>query len=379
MTKILFVLTKDDIGGAQKYIRDLASGLDPQKFSVKVLYGGQDLRFLSNAFYPHFVFFNDILALGELYRFFRREKPDIVHLNSSKAGVVGALAASIYNFTNKLFNSSTPQLKTVFTAHGWVFNPNNNLSYLRRKFYILLHKIAASFQDKIINVSEYDRRLAFDKKIAPAEKLVTIYNGIGHIAFLSKKEARRNLKTIAGCFLDPEGIWIGSVGRLVSEKDYRTLVEAAQLVPNAQFIIFGSGNERSKLERKIKKLNLQNRFFIASGVAPAAPYLKSLDIFILSSIKEGLPYTMLEAMAAELPIIVTRVGGMTEIIEGAAVGEPKRGLVMPPREPEELARAIKHYIDNPLEAKKAAGSANRFLKEHLTLGQMIQATEKFYD
>src|SRR3989344_4682112 len=225
MRKVLFVVTKDDVGGAQKYVQELAGQLDPEKFTVKILAGGKGgLRFLSNSLRPHFLFFNYLLALGELVLRFRKEGPDIVHLNSSKAGVIGAFAAA-------LCNSISP-IKVVFTAHGWVFNPDNKLSWARRQFYIWLHKIAARFQDKIISVSEYDNQLALHHKIAPAKKLFTVYNGIDHanIGFLDKKTARKALMTMTHTSnLQPPTShpWIGSVGRLVMEKNYETLIESA--------------------------------------------------------------------------------------------------------------------------------------------------------
>lgn len=361
MVKLLFLITKDDVGGAQKYVRDLAENLDSKKFAVRILAGGKGgARFLSNAFRPYFLFLNDLAALLELVFIFRREKPDVVHLNSSKAGVIGAVAAKLAGIPG-----------VVFTVHGWIFNPDNDLSFWRRRFYILLHKLAARFQNWIINVSEYDRQLALKYQIAPVGKLLTIYNGIAEIPLLSKKDSRKAIKTISGQRLDLDSIWVGSVGRLVAEKDYETLVRAANFVPGAHFIILGSGPQYQKLKGKIQKLGLADRFSILENIAPAAPYLRAFDIFVLSSIKEGLPYTMLEAMAVKLPIVVTRVGGMTEIIQD-------RGLVMPPREPEELARAIQHFIDHPQEADQAAAEANRFLKERLTLERMVEETANVY-
>ena len=365
--KILYLLTKKDVGGAQKYVADLAENLDKNKFDTKVLTGGKNgARFLSNGFYPYFLFINDIVAIIELFFIFRKEKPDIVHLNSSKAGVIGALAGKL---------AGVP--KIVFTAHGWVFGPDNKLSFLRRKFYILLHKIAAKYQDKIINVSEYDRQLALKHKIAPHEKLFTVYNGISDISFLNKQESRKALSKAANYNLSASGpmtdIWVGSVGRLVVEKDQGTFIKAAALINNlaVKFFVIGSGPEKKYLQSLIASNQLRNKFYILEDITPAAPYLKALDLFVLSSIKEGLPYTMLEAMAAKLPIVVTRVGGMPEIING-------RGLVMPPKEPEELARAISHFLQNKEEAQKAATEANKFLNENLTLERMIKETEKIY-
>lgn len=376
MVKILFVITKKDVGGAQKYVNDLVENLDPKQFRVRVLTGGRGgARFLFNTVAPYAFFLNDCLALVELFFIFRREKPDIVHLNSSKAGVIGALAAWLYNVTSHI--SHVPDVKVIFTAHGWVFNPDNKLNFLERRFYIFLHKLAGCFQDKIINVSEYDRNLALRHKIAAPEKLITVYNGIDHgnLKFLDKTAARKALSKMIEPMASHQSrlidIWIGSVGRLVAEKDYKTLAEAVSLVPNANFFIIGSGPEYNKLKVKSKKLKISNRFFILENLAPAVPYLKAFNLFVLPSIKEGLPYTILEAMSAELPIIVTRVGGMTELIEN-------RGMVMPPREPKELARAINYFLENPDSAKNLARKANEFLKDKFTLKRMVRETSEVY-
>lgn len=363
-TKIIYLVTKDDVGGAQKYVADLAGHLNREQFDAKIITGGKSgARFLSNTFSPHFLFINDWLALAELFLIFKRERPAIVHLNSSKAGVIGAIAAKL---------AGVP--KTIFTAHGWVFNPDNYLGFFRRRLYVVFHRIAAYFQDAIINVSEYDRQLAIKHKIAPTQKLITIHNGLDwqNLKFLDKRTARKAINTLSAGKIDGE-IWVGSIGRLVTEKSYEDFVEAASLIKNtaARFLIIGDGFLKEKLGVKIKQLGLENRFFLVSEIAPAAPYLKALDIFLLSSIKEGLPYTLLEAMAAELPIITTRVGGMPEIMTN-------HGLVMPPREPEELARAIDYLLDHPEEAQRMAKSAGAFLRSKLSINEMIDATLKIY-
>lgn len=377
--KILYILTKDDVGGAQKYVRDLSDNLDKDKFELKILTGGPStssgqakLRFLSNSLKPYFLFINDWLAVAELWLALRKEKPHVIHLNSSKAGVIGALAAKLYSLGTKL------KPKVVFTAHGWVFNPNNQLSYLKRRFYILLHRLAALFQDKIINVSEYDRRLALEHKISVGDKLVTIHNGIDHanIKFLDKRTARKVLARLvsnSNLQASDNDTWIGSIGRLVREKNYQSLVAAAALLKNKplKFFVIGSGEEKQKLQKMIFKNGLTDNFFVIENLTPADIYLKAFDIFVLPSIKEGLPYTILEAMAASLPIISTRVGGIPEILES-------RGLVMPPNEPTELARAIDFLLANTEKSALLGTSANKYVKSDLAIGKMVRATESAY-
>ncbi|MDP2696255.1 MAG: glycosyltransferase [bacterium] len=388
--KILYVVTKGDIGGAQKYINDLISNLDSHKFEALILTGkaGTSLshhltsRWLSNSFRPYLLFANDVLATIELWRIFNKHQPDIIHLNSSKAGIIGAFAATLYKVLKPKTQRPTP--KVIFTAHGWVFNPTNAINPLLRQFYIWTHRLAAHFQDHIINVSQYDHKLALKYKISQPEKLTTIHNGLDtkRLHFLDKTAARKALLKLLPNTRYPlltDQTWIGSIGRLVKEKNYETFVKAAALInnPDIKFFIVGDGQEKKSLQSLIIKLGLLNRFFIVSNLFPAAPYLKAYDTFVLSSIKEGLPFTLLEAMAAGLPIITTRIGGMPEVVENHKTNQ-HRGLIVMPKEPTELARAIEHLITNKNEREKLAINAKQGIKTWLNIANMTKATENIY-
>ncbi len=407
-TKVLYVITKHDVGGAQKYVRDLAANLEPGRFEAKILYGGNDLRWLSNRVSP-LLFWNDWLAIAELVRAFRRERPDVIHLNSSKAGVIGSFAAGIYKATCPM--SHVPCPKVVFTAHGWVFNPSNYYSPFVRWAYRMLHRIAARFQDTIINVSEYDRNLAIHSRIAPPEKLVTIHNGIDpNIQFLDREAARKEILNGLKFRISDFGFrisqpWVGSIGRLTREKDYGTLIAAAREVPNAYFFVIGDGPEKSNLQLLIARYQLENRFFlvppqdnrevldyartiengsyharrIENGSYPSsnvekrrsipvrdATFLKAFDVFTLSSIKEGLPYTLLEAMAAGVPAVVTDAGGMPEVARACG------GAVMPKRN----AAALAASIAATLTSSRAKGNSK--LPPPFTLEAMRDRTSVHY-
>jgi len=364
---IIFLVTKSDVGGAQKYVADLAGGLDKNRFRAEIVMGGRDLRWLTNAFRPYLLFINDWLALFELIKLFKQRRPQIVHLNSSKAGVIGALAAKI----------ASRKIKTVFTAHGWVFNPGNHDSNLRKRFYIFLHRRAARFQDLIINVSEYDRRLALKNGIAPPNKLITIYNGLDfrNLNFLDRQPARQALtRRLAARPLPstPDEVWIGSVGRLAREKDYPTFVEAAARIdnPKIQFFIIGAGPEKTNILNRVTARNLEQRFFLLGQIPEAARYLKAFDIFVLSSIKEGLPYTLLEALAAEIPVVATAVGGVPEIIS-----HPQ--AIVPIRDPAAITRAIMTILTDPQKPEMASSQLTR-VQKIFSLETMIRKTETAY-
>ncbi len=381
--KILYIITKSDVGGAQKYVHDLAGNLDKDRFEAKILYGGRDFRWLSNKVRPWLLFVNDWLAIFEIYKILKKESPDIVHLNSSKAGVLGSLAAQLYRIMNSpdqsrgADNGRLQKLKVIFTAHGWVFNPANHLNPLLRIFYMALHKSSAYLQDEIICVSEYDFQLALQYDIAPKDKLHTIHNGIDpNLKLINKKEAQEEILKkfkVESRKSKVNEIWIGSVGRLVKEKNYETFIESAKEISGTYFFIIGEGPERKRLQITIDKLQLTDRFFIIPPSGEDAKYLKAFDIFVMSSIKEGLPYILLEAMAAELPIVVTEAGGIPEIIK-----DHSNGMMVSLKNPHQLAQAIAGLIHNPQIADEMKKAAKTAVIENFSLKKMVSKTEAVY-
>jgi len=401
--KIILVATKGDEGGAQKYVKQLAKGIDENRFEPIIISGNYGealeakirIRNLGNK--SGFLFYKDILAFFELFKVFKKEKPEVVHLNSSKAGVIGAMAAKAAGVK-----------KVVFTAHGWVFS-DETLSPLKRFFYIYLHWIAGFFQDVIINVSEYDRQLALKYKIAPERKLKTILNGLNINYFrnnlYSKEEARKKIKSIISNdeFLisnqititneqerDSEEFFIGSIGRLVKEKNYQLLVKAVNKIiemdsrfrppygetsgndRKVKFFIIGDGYEKESLKFKVKSLKLEEEVFFLGEIPDAYKLIKAFDLFILPSKKEGLPYTLIEAMMAGAPVLTSRTGGMTEIVKDG------RGWLFQSGNENDLAEKIEEILNNKEETKKRAEKAEKFAEENLNEKKMIGETEKIY-
>lgn len=372
--KVLYIITKSDVGGAQKYIADLSENIDKNRFEAKKVFGGVDIKHLSNKTSPFTLFINDWLAIFEMVSFFKKEAPDIVHLNSSKAGVLGSLAGFLYNLVN------SKKLKIVFTAHGWIFNPQNKISYLEKIFYASLHKMSSFFQDAIINVSNYDKEIALQYKIARSNKLFTVWNGVDpKISFLSKEDARKEIiaRVSNGKIIRSENnIWIGSIGRLVKEKDYQTLIMSAKKVDTANFFIIGDGYEKEKLIKLIASESLQDKFFIITPQGKDSKLLKAFDIFVLSSVKEGLPYTLIEAMASETPIIATKTGGITEILKGE--DGKNNGILVPIKSPETISQSIHSLLKDSNLRKSLIKNAKDFMKENLTLEKMVKETESIY-
>lgn len=382
--KILYLVTQAEWGGAQKYVYDLAGNLDKNKYIVEVAVGEQKKQ--ATAYWikkledkgikvwrlRHVVrelnIWHDFMSIFELYVLFLKSKPDIIHLNSSKVGSTGAVMGWLYK---KFCRSS---LKIIYTVHGFVFT--EPLSYWRRKFYLWSEKVSAKLKDRLICVSERDKIIGLNSHIAYHKKFITIHNGINlnKLEFLEKNQAREKISSKNP--IPQVRYWVGIIANLYSTKGLEYAVRAANILTEKYssliFIVIGEGSQRKYLEKEIEKLNLQNKFFLIGDIPKAFQYLKAFDLFCLPSVKEGFPYTLVEALAAGLPVVTTQAGGIVEIVEPEV-----NGLVVEPKKPRELAKAIETLIDKP-ELCSLFSHNNLEKAKIFSLERMINATEKVY-
>jgi glycosyltransferase involved in cell wall biosynthesis len=310
--KILFVITKSNWGGAQRYVFDLATSLPKGEFLPMVALGhsptgetfgqpgllAEKLRAAGiptrtiGAMQRDISAGNDLQSFFELVNLFKAEKPDVVHLNSSKAGGLGSLAARV---------AGVP--KIIFTAHGWPFLEKRNAFVLALIW--LSSWVTALLSHKVITISEFDTRIARRMPLVGG-KVVQIYNGIGQMDLASGEKIRSAF---------PAGAHItGTIGELNKNKNQITLIEQAKNNTEMYVAIVGEGENRQMLEEKRREYNLGDRVKLF-GFMPASEVLKGFDVFALPSLKEGLPYVLLEAKAAGLPIEANRVGGVGEILD----------------------------------------------------------------
>lgn len=411
MTKILFIITQGEMGGAQRYVLDLTKNLDKSAYQILVVMGEEktELRnrlrefnipvklakHLKRNIHP----LHDLLAIWELKKMIKEFRPDIVHLNSSKAGILGSLAARLAGVKN-----------VIFTAHGFAFLEPHG--WLVRQSYFWAEKLATYCRKMIITVSDFDRETAIKSKIGRAEKFQTIHNGIDlsisnhhnpspppltlRGGVLASRQGKPPLKIRPACGTgreDEKELFIGTIANLYPAKGLQYLIEAARLVPHAQFVVIGEGQERKNLELQIKKYGLENRFFLTGAIPEAQELLPAFDVYVISSLKEGFPYTLLEAMRAGLAIVATSVGGIPEAIspslflplpstKGEGKGEIERGLnatgiLVEPKNPQALAQAIITLLQNP-ELKKTLGANARERVKNFSIAKMLEATAAVY-
>jgi len=363
MPNILYIITQADGGGAQNYVLALAkhfngtiaAGTESGKLfeeSKKLGIKTHPLQHLKRNIHPY----HDVLAIIELIKLIKNENPDIVHLNSSKAGFLGSLV--------KPFVKS----KIIFTAHGFVFSePHSNLV---KTFYLLMEKIASQFRDYIITVSDFDRRIALQNNLTSENKIRTVHNGLAPFTVLERDEARAQMKI-------PQHVFTyGTLANLYKTKGVDVLIKAVANLPTeirdkSLFLVFGNGPEASNLKSLISNLNLSGTVKLMGNMPNARSYLKALDVFVLPSRKEGFPYSLLEAMQAGLPIVTTRAGGNPE-----AVGEA--AIIVEPDSSSDLAKALQHVFVNrtliPLLTEKSLAQSRNF-----TLEGMLEETERIYN
>ena len=378
MKKILHIITKGSpYGGAQKYVFDLATGLPRDTFESVVLVGyGDELpdKLIEKGIRVIRVpdmrrdidFWSEVKSFVFLLQTLHTEKPDIIHLNSSKAAGLGALAGRLHNILHK----KSARVKIVFTAHGWAFNePRTRHAVFTIKFLSWL-TIMLAHQTIVIAKSELEQ--AVNMPLIKS-KITLIYNGISPIHFVSKTEAREMLRPKMGTDIDHGTTWIGTIAELTKNKNLSTLITAFGMIKEkAVLCIIGSGEEKESLEKHIIASGLKEKVFLLGKIPDAGTLLKAFHIFALPSIKEGLPYTLLEAGLAGLPCLSTYVGGIPEIIRNGISGV----LVEP--HTDEISHGLAVLLQDPDQAKEFGNHLKEKVEKDFSIQKMLEKTETLY-
>lgn len=374
-TKILYVITKSTWGGAGRYVFDLATHFSHSN-DVAVLLGGNgilktkldevNVRTISLEDLGRDIHvIKDLAAFTKLLAFFKKEKPDVVHLNSSKIGAMGALAARIAGVK-----------KVVFTGHGWAFNEDR--TPFSRFVIMVIHWITILLSSKTIAVSEKTKK---DIGFLPGtkNKMVVIYNGIGAEQTETKLDALRFLASHSPALkekLATSPLIIGTLSELHKNKGLDFAIQAIAKIKeetNCVFVVMGSGDEREYLEKQIAKHNLQDTVFLLGFVSDAQRYIKAFDIFTLTSRTEALPYVLLEVGKAGVPIIASNVGGISEIID-----HEKTGLLISPGNTEEIETALRRLAGHPELRDTLASQLKEVISTKFSNETMYKATEALY-
>lgn len=372
--KIIIAITKANWGGAQKYVYDLATNLPNDLFEVKVITGRggelteqlqkSNIQTLEiNNLKRDIGFKNDSLSAIAFLKLLKKERPDILHLNSSKIGLLGVIIGRVLGI---------PRL--IFTAHGWAFNENRG--WYQKIILKFLQRLTVSLSHHTIAVSEQTKK-QIGQSNWYSHKITIIKNGVAEIDFLSKDQAREIIskklkKDIADNYI------IGCIAELHKNKGLRYLIEACALLKkdgqkNIVTVIIGEGEERGQLVKQISESKLNEDLFLTGKIPYASRLLKAFDIFVLPSITEALPYVLLEAGQAGLPIISTSVGGIAEIIDDA-----ENGLIIRSENPKDLYGAIKYLKDNSDKSLILSQKIKEKISQEFKIKDMVEKTIAMY-
>lgn len=378
-TRIFCVITQGELGGAQQFLTQLATHLNPEQFELHIVWGAGSHALahqlppqVTTAVAKHLVRpiapRHDFSVIRELRTMMTRYQPDIVLCLSSKAGFVGALAA------NDL-RGRFPHLRVIYRIGGWTFN--DPWPQWKKRLYRWLEKFSARWKDTIVVNSMHDLQQARALGIRPRKEVICIPNGIEpYLDILPRDQALTAINShISERYRDlPFEHLVGTIANFYPAKDLDTLIRAAaQTVKSVRFVIIGEGALRKHLEHLIGELGLQDRFFLIGSVSHAYRYLSALDAFVLPSAKEGFPWAILEAMAAKIPIIATRVGAVSEILD-----DHRSGIIVPPGHPERIATAITELLNDDRLRQDLAIQAHQTLITKFSLRSMIDQYARLF-
>ena len=316
--RILYVITKSNWGGAQRYVFDLSAADKKNRDDVAVACGGRGemyarlseigVRVFSiDSLIRDMSFFKEIKSFAHLLKIFFRFKPQTIHLNSSKIGILGSIAGKIYN----LFSKQKAQI--IFTAHGWAFNEDRNA--ITKKLIKIASYLTIVLSHKTVVLSKFEYNQVSNWPGCHS-KLKIRKLEIAPIEFYSREHSRKIIADHMNAIISLDSKWVITVAELHKNKGLKFGIEAFAKIKNPPiWIIIGEGEEREILEMQISKTELNDKVFLIGYIENAAQLLKAGDVFLLPSIKEGLPYVLLEAEQAGLPIIATSVGGISEYFD----------------------------------------------------------------
>lgn len=365
--RVLQMIDQTFLGGGQVHLLALARLLDRQLFEVSACSreGGPLVEGLKKQGIPHFpVAFSkrcqkhimkDLVSLMNTHHF------DILHTHGGVAGFYGRWAA----------RKCVYPARVVHTLHGIHYLHYRNV--LLKCIYILLEQLLARISDAVVFVSDADRELGRRYKLVPPNKQVVITNGIDVDAFQEEARFQEKLEGIA---VDSTPCIVGTVARLHRQKGLPYLLRAAvkiqESIPETKVWIVGGGPLFQKLHKLQKKLALENTVQFLGERKEVAALLARFDIFVLSSLWEGLPYSLMEAGALAKPVVATDIDGVRELVKHG-----ETGLLVPVKDSERLAQSVIRLLRDKECATKLGKNLKTAIRQH-TLSRMIQKIQDLY-
>jgi len=355
--RIILLITELNVGGAERALARTVTGLSRDRYNplVACLY---DPGVVADQIRASGVQVIDLRAKGKwdlsvawrLYRLLRHEHPAILHTWMFHANVLGRILGRLAGVP--IIISSE---RTMGQESRWRY---------------WLNRLTDPLTDRVVCVSQQVADFAVQEVGIPQHKIVVIPNGINLREFdrlPAKQQARAALE------LPYDRALIGTVARLDPVKRLDVLLQAMASVKSVGAVIIGDGPERARLEALRKQLGLVERVRFVGQQSNVPEWLAAMDLFVLSSDWEGMSNALLEAMAASLPVVATAVGGTSGVVDGVT------GLLVPPRDPDALAKAIIALLQDRERAEAMGRAGRERVERYFSVERMVQQTEALYE
>jgi GT2 family glycosyltransferase/glycosyltransferase involved in cell wall biosynthesis len=396
--KVLRVIARLNIGGPAIHVHLLTRGLDGKKFQSILVTGRISPREGDMSYLFDFSDSNpimipelqreislklDLKALVRIFKILRREKPDIVHTHTAKAGSNTRLAVFLYNII------SDKKVRIVHTFHGHVFE--GYFSRVKSFLFVWIERLMARETDVIVGISETQRKELVDKyKIAPYRKIKKVELGFDLKPFLHAEDLKGQFRQKMG--LDDNTILIGIVGRLVPIKNHSMFLKGAKIFLernkeiSVRFIIVGDGELREELADYCEKMRLSDYVHFCGWMRDLPFVYADLDILALTSLNEGTPVSIIEAMASSVPVISTDAGGVMDLL-GPPNGTPlsngfvvhEQGILCRKNDAFGFANGLKYLLDIDIKEKEERlARARSFVEHRFSEKRMLHDIESLY-
>lgn len=304
----------------------------------------------------------DIKAFYDICKIIKKDKPDIIHLHSTKAGILGKIAGAIYN------------VPTIYNAHGWSFTMN--ISNTKRKVYSIIEKATSRFCTHIVNISEYEQQIALDYRIKDKKSMSVIYNGIDINMYKRDIEKAKMIRKSLN--INNDSIVIGMVARLAEQKNPILFLDIAKRMlkenEKIKFVLIGDGELRNDVEKYIEENSMNDSIIITGWVDNINEYINIFDIGLLTSRWEGFGLAIVEYMANEIPVVASNVGGIVNIITNNV-----NGYLVDDGEIEEYIKNINKLLKNPQKRYECINNGLKIARERFSINRVIEEHYNLYD
>ena len=406
--KIVRVIARLNVGGPARHVVWLTAGLQGANWNSVLVAGTvppgeEDMAYfavehgvepLLIAEMSREISLKDALSIWKIYRVFCREGPDVVHTHTAKAGTLGRVAGFLYRWLTPSTLLGRPrQCLFVHTYHGHIFH--SYYGPLKTRLFLTIEKILARLiTDRIVVVSE-QQRLEIRERfgVGRPDQFVVIPLGLDTHSFADWRNRRQLFRDELGVKSDE--LLVGIVGRLTEIKNHELFLRAVAIVKNrlvdeksrppVKFVVIGDGGLRDRLEVQARALGLVEDVIFAGSRRDPENFYAALDIVALTSLNEGTPLTLIEAMANARPVVATAVGGVVDLL-GETIEEHqnerftvcRRGISIQSNDPVAVAAGLFHLIENPELRSQLGNRGLEFVASNFSRERLLDDIKALY-